>query len=86
MVECTCSHTQISLTHNIYTEILPLIRQIVNYHCHHTICQKELKLAAIRPLFKKANLELIIKNSRPISNLPFLRKVIAKVAFNSTIT
>ncbi len=40
---------------------------------------KDLIIAAIRLLLKKAILELIFKNYRPVSNLLFLGKVIAKV-------
>ena len=61
-------------------EILPLITQIVNVSLSSHTMPKELKIAAIRLLLKKSILELIFKNYRPVSNLPFLGKVIEKVA------
>ena len=39
------------------------------------------KLAAVTPLLKKVNhIPEILKNFRPISNLPFLSKILEKVA------
>ena len=37
------------------------------------------KIAIVRPLLKKASLDLIHKNYGPISNLCFLSKVVEKV-------
>ena len=36
----------------------------------------ELKHAVIQPLLKKLDLELVMKNYRPVSNLPFLGKAL----------
>ena len=42
---------------------------------------KSLKLAAVTPILKKANLNADeLKNFRPISNLPFLSKILEKMA------
>ena len=38
------------------------------------------KTAIIKPLFKKAGLDLICKNYRPVSNLSFLSKILEKCA------
>ena len=39
-----------------------------------------LKLAVIKPLIKKSNLDVnVLSNYKPISNLPFLSKVLEKV-------
>ncbi len=46
---------------------------------------KELKIAIIRPLLKKATLDLIFKNYRPVSNLPFLGNLIEKVALSQLL-
>uniref|UniRef100_A0A673IYN1 Reverse transcriptase domain-containing protein n=1 Tax=Sinocyclocheilus rhinocerous TaxID=307959 RepID=A0A673IYN1_9TELE len=42
-----------------------------------------LKTAVVKPLLKKSNLDnTILSNYRPISNLPFIGKIIEKVVFN----
>ena len=43
------------------------------------------KLATVRPLLKKIGLDLIDKNYRPVSNLPFLSKVLEKAALDQFI-
>ncbi len=44
---------------------------------------KSLKTAVVKHLLKKSNLEsTILSNYRPISNLPFIGKIIKKVVFN----
>ena len=46
---------------------------------------EERKVAIIHPLLKKLGLELISKNYRPVSNLPFLSKVVEKSALKQFI-
>ncbi len=42
-----------------------------------------LKTAVVKPLLKKSNLDnTVLSNYRPISNLPFIGKIIEKVVFN----
>ncbi len=42
-----------------------------------------LKTAVVKPLLKKRNLDnTMLSNYRPISNLPFIGKIIEKIAFN----
>ncbi len=42
-----------------------------------------LKMAVVKPLLKKRNLDnTMFSNYRPISNLPFIGKIIEKVVFN----
>ncbi len=41
------------------------------------------KTAVVKPLLKKCNLDnTMLSNYRPISNLPFIGKIIEKVVFN----
>ena len=45
------------------------------------------KMAVVKPLLKKTNLDHnIFNNYRPVSNLPFLSKVLEKVVFNQVNT
>ena len=61
--------------------LVPLITRMVNQSFSSGYVPKSFKLAAVTPLLKKANLiPEILKNFRPISNLPFLSKVLEKAA------
>ena len=57
-------------------EILPIITEIINRSLSLGEVPVQLKHAIIKPLLKKLNLELISKNYRPVSNLPFLSKIL----------
>ena len=64
---------------NICT-LSPLITQVINHSLQAGYVPPALKSAVIRPLLKKPTLEPeILSNYRPISNLPFLSKVLEKV-------
>ena len=57
--------------------LAPVITRIVNKSLEEGLFPSNLKHANIRPLLKKENLDKeILKNYRPVSNLPFLSKVI----------
>uniref|UniRef100_A0A669CVV3 Reverse transcriptase domain-containing protein n=1 Tax=Oreochromis niloticus TaxID=8128 RepID=A0A669CVV3_ORENI len=75
-------------------KVLPAIRedliQIVNASILSGVFPKALKTAVIKPILKKKNLDsTLMQNYRPISNLPFIGKVIEKAVFqqlNSFLT
>ena len=54
----------------------PLFTSVVNESLQTGVFQQALKEALVKPLLKKANLELIDKNYRPVSNLEFMGKTI----------
>ena len=59
--------------------IIPIMRYIINSIMSTGEVPSSLKIAAIRPVLKKHNLDPeILANYRPISNLPFLAKVLEK--------
>ena len=60
-------------------EILPLLTKIINVIMSSSDMPHDLKMAAVKPLLKKIILDLILKNYRPVSNLPFLSKLVEKV-------
>lgn len=61
-------------------ELLPLITCIINRSLGASCVPKNFKSAQIRPSLKKASLDPdILKNYRPVSNLPFLSKILEKV-------
>lgn len=59
------------------------LQQIINCSLRSGTFPKSLKVAAIKPLLKKRTLDAsILINYRPISNLPFIAKIVEKVVFN----
>ena len=58
------------------------IIKIVNSSICSGVFPDALKMSVVRPLLKKPNLDpSILGNFRPISNLPFLGKVLEKIIF-----
>ncbi|VDI82656.1 Hypothetical predicted protein [Mytilus galloprovincialis] len=62
------------------SELLPVITKLVNLSLSQGVFPLRWKQAVSRPLLKKAGLELIYSNYRPVSNLSFLSKLIEKCA------
>ena len=56
--------------------LVPILADIVNQSIQQGEFAQDLKEALIQPLLKKANLDLIHSNYRPVSNLSFLSKLI----------
>ena len=65
--------------------LLPLITRIINISLENGQMPSSFKLAIVIPLLKKITLELILKNYRPVSNLPFVSKIIEKVVASQLI-
>ncbi|CAC5397816.1 unnamed protein product [Mytilus coruscus] len=60
--------------------LAPIITKIVNKSLHESYVPKTFKEAVVRPLLKKPGLDKqVLKNYRPVSNLPFISKVLEKV-------
>jgi hypothetical protein len=60
--------------------LLPTLTQIVNLSIQSSTVPSSLKTATVTPLLKKAQLDSEeLKNYRPVSNLPYISKVIEKV-------
>ena len=55
-----------------------MITQIVNLSLTKGESREEWKTTVVKPLLKKPGLDLIDKNYRPISNLPFISKLVEK--------
>ena len=64
---------------------LPVITQIVNLSLTNGEFCKSWKVAVVKPLLKKPGLNLISKNYRPISNLPFISKLVEKCMLKQLI-
>ena len=62
-------------------ELLPVITRIVNLSLSSGVVPETFKTAHIVPLLKKPSLDRNdLKNYRPIANLPFLDKVLERIA------
>ena len=69
-----------SLLKQLLPELAPVITKLVNESINTGMFPDMLKNALVRPLLKKATLDNnILKNYRPVSNIPFLSKVLEKV-------
>ena len=63
--------------------VLPSITDIVNKSLSEQCVPASFKQAIVRPLLKKPNLDKeMLKNYRPVSNLPFISKILEKVVNN----
>ena len=67
------------------TPMLPLLTKIINLSLTEGLFVEEWKVALIHPLLKKPGLDLICRNYRPVSNLPFPSKVVEKAALRQFI-
>ena len=71
-----------ALLKEILPNIIPLLRELVNKSLQTSTFPDNLKVALVRPLLKKINLDLIKKNYRPVSNLQFIGKLIERAVNN----
>jgi len=71
----TCIHVE-SLSTNLFNNINPFLSL---GHVQRPLLSKDLKATIIKPLIKKPQLNTNkLENYRPISNLPFMSKIIEK--------
>ena len=75
---CTSDPLPTTLLKDTIDELLPVLTKIVNLSILHGKMPTAYKNAVLTPLIKKVNGERILKNYRPISNLPFISKIIEK--------
>ena len=67
--------------------LLPTITNIINTSLTTVIVPRDLKTAVVKPLLKKPSLDKnLLKNYRPISNLPFLSKILEKVVLHKLLS
>ena len=62
--------------------LLPLITKLVNMSLSDGIFLTKWKKAMVKPLIKKANLDHVYVNYRPVSNLSFISKITERVVNN----
>ena len=56
--------------------LICLLMKLVNTSLKQGVYAKSWKTAIVRPLLKKTGLKLIYSNLRPVSNLPFILKLV----------
>ena len=85
MTSSSCSLDTIPTTFlkEVLDSVIGDILKIVNSSIQSGVFPDSLKTAVVRPLLKKHNLDpSVLGNYRPISNLPFLGKVLEKCIFH----
>ena len=77
---CSLDPLPTTLVKECMSSLLPRITHNVNRSLSSGIFPSALKHALVKPLLKKPHLDCeILKNFRPVSNLPFLSKILEKV-------
>ena len=67
--------------------LLPTITNIINTSLTTGIVPRDLKTAVFKPLLQKPSPDkTLLKNYRPISNLPFLSKILEKVVLHKLLS
>jgi hypothetical protein len=71
----------------ILPDMIPVLTRIINLSLTSGEVPDSMKIALVRPLLKKISLAReVYKNFRPVSNLPFVSKVIEKAAADQVIS
>ena len=68
-----------SLVKKCLPELVPVITKLINRSLVEGYVPKDFKLATVTPVPKKRNTNLEMANFRPISQLPFVSKILEKV-------
>ncbi|XP_070567335.1 uncharacterized protein [Ptychodera flava] len=84
---CLLDPIPTSLLKQCVDKLMPILTVIINLSLTTGTVPQSLKNAVVSPILKKSSLDSnIFKNYRPVSNLPFLSKVIEKVVASQLIT
>ena len=67
-----------TLLKNTLPSVFPVLTALVNGSMQTGVFPEDLKQALVKPLLKRANLDLVDKNYCPVSNLEFVRKIIER--------
>ena len=82
---CELDPIPTAILKEVLPSIRPLFTSVINESLQTGVFSQDLKDALVKPLLKNANLDLIDKNYRLVSNLEFLVKTI-KHAVTSQLT
>ena len=73
---CELDYIPTDILKQMLPKVIGLITKIVNMSLKQGVFSINWKVAVVKPLLKKLGLELINPNYRPVSNLPFISKVV----------
>ena len=78
----SCEHDPVlsTILKEVTPSIAPLVASIVNDSMQTGVFPQDLKEAVVKAVLKKANLDLIDKNYRPVSNLEIMGKTLGHAA------
>ena len=77
---CESDPILMDLLRDILPSVLNIVTDIINGSLQQGVFPDAFKESLVKPLLKKANLDLVYKNYRPVSNLQFISKLIERVA------
>ena len=83
---CELDSLPTNLLKEYISVVLPAITKIVNISLTEGVFANTWKCAIVRPLLKKAGMDLIMKSYRPVSNLSFISKLVEKVALQQFLS
>ena len=87
MTTKSCEKNPIStvILKNHLPKFIGSVTKLINLSLEYGVFADRWKVAILRPLLKKSGLELVCSNYRPVSNLPFLSKVVEKIATSQVV-
>ena len=66
--------------------LLPVLTKIINLSLESGMFTDDWKCALVNPLLKKAGLDLLFENYRPVSNLQYVSKLTERAVSNQSDT
>ena len=81
-MSCESDPVPTTLLKEILPQVIKLITKIINISLELGIFASQWKVALVKPLLKKMGLALVAPNYHPVSNLPFLSKVLERCVVN----
>ena len=79
---CESDWVPTTLLKEILPQVIRLITEIINTSPEFDIFASQWKVTLVKPLLKKMGLALVAPNYHPVSNLPFLSKVLERCVIN----
>lgn len=79
---CSFDPMPASLVFSCIDVLLPVITKMINLSLVDGVFADVWKCALVKPLLKKAGLDPLLSNYRPVSNLPYLSKLTEKAVYN----
>ena len=79
--QCELDPLPTSLLKLCLDQVLPVLKKIINLSLQNGLFIQSWKEAIVKPLLKKAGMQLELKSYRPVSNLTYISKLVEKAAF-----